>query len=163
MATEADAIIDALAAKLNTGKSIVQTVTTEFESLDTLEKQARKDSSIFPKAIVYPGGSETPQTASTGGSEALGNVAFYRLPVGVDIIIKVGSDAQTEREAALKEMRDLIEVRGATITPERHRIVLPFTSVERLIIYTPSNKRELVLAFATLNFAVDYKYVIGDS
>lgn len=163
MSSQVDGILDALVTKVDDNKSVVQTVTRVIESLDVLERQARQDSSIFPKAVIYVGLSEIPQEGQSRGSNAIGSTVSYRLPISIDLIIKPDTDLQSEREAVIKEVRDIIEVPGATITANNYRIVLPFLSVERGVNYDPANPRAIQLAFGTLNFAIDYDFTMGSS
>jgi len=159
MSSEAYDVIAAVATLIDSNKSVIQTVTTVYQSLDVLEREARETPSIFPKAIIVFGVTETPQT-----NRAIGKTMYYLLPVAVDIYVPEVSDIQLERENCIEEVRNILEADANTlITANQHRIVLPLSSVQRLVTYQSDNPDELILGLASVTFNVDYRYEKGTS
>ena len=159
MSTEAYDIVVAIDSLIDTGKVEIKSVSSIYKTLDELEEEARKTPANFPKAIVWFGASESPDTSQT-----IGSTLRYFLQIGIDIYVIRDTDIQLEREIALKEVRDKIELpANSLLTANNHRIVLPVINVQRLITYESGDPHELVFGLASINFNVMYSFIQGDS
>lgn len=159
MDSEAYLILKDYETKLNADKSLIQTVTTKYMSLDKIRDDMRANPGDYPKVSCSIGGIEIPDTAQT-----VGKAMRYLLPIIADLYVKESSDIQLEASRALKELRDITEKEDNTyFTPNNHSIVLPFTNVQRLITYTATDPLELIIGLSSINFNVRYAYTRGDS
>jgi len=149
--------LEAVQALINTNKSVIKSVSTDYMDLGMIQSEMVTVPANYPKAFVVIGAEEFPV------GDPLGKTMRMRLPMWIDIYLKAGSNLQSEREAAIKEARDIIENPANSVIAGQHRLHTQELLVERLITYTTDNPNEIVVGAASLQFAVDYTYTRGAS
>ena len=149
--------LEAVQTLVNTNKSVIKTVTSEYMDLGAIQEEMSIVPANYPKAFIIIGAEEFPI------DNPIGKVMRMRLPMWIDIYLKAGANLQSEREAAIKEARDIIENPANSVIAGQHRLHTQELIVERLITYTTDNPNEIVVGAASLQFAVDYSYTRGAS
>lgn len=158
--SKANDIITAIHTRFDSGKSFIKVVDQKYILFSEMEQLATQVANQFPRAVVMLNGSEVPIDSSTLGTEI-----NYLLPVAVDLWIVKETDLRADRESAIQEARDIIELPandkwGIADVVQTNEI----TNIDRNIIYnTEVRNPQVVFGFARLEFTVRYKYTKGDS
>jgi hypothetical protein len=155
-------ILNAIETLIDTSKSVINTVQTEYKPLNELIAEAKNTPTNFPKAIVIFGESEIP-VVSEGVRQTIGRTVRYLLPIIIDIYSVKQSDLLQENDEALTEVRNLID-NDTKWTTNNFPTQYPLSLIERAAVFeTTSQKSTIVFGVSSIRFNVLYWFNRGQS
>lgn len=153
-------ILTAIESHINTNKSVIKTVQSEYKPLNELIREARDFPANFPKAIVIFGEEEFPVELL---KQTIGRRVEYMLPIIIDIYSVRDTDLLQENDEALTEVRDLID-NDMKWTANNFPTQYPLLSVQRATVFdTNSTSPSVIFGVSSLGFNVHYWFTRGQS
>lgn len=160
MSSKAYSILTAIESHINTNKSVINTVQTEYKPLNELIKEAKDFPENFPKGIVIFGEAEIPVEPTR---QTIGRRVEYLLPVIIDIYSVKDTDLLQENDEALTEIRDLID-NDTKWTAENFPTQYPLKLIERATVFdTNSTSPSVIFGVSSVGFDVLYWFTRGQS
>lgn len=151
-------IINAVRTTLDSDQAVVTTIEADYRSLADLNRLADHESSTFPRAFVFAGDNEV----EAPEDQVVGTTKRYDLPLVVDCYVLKDTNLVTERENAIKALRDIIELPANQAWTSDVVKTEPKLTVRRAIPWQTPAKVFIIGAFS-IQWNVTYKYAKGAS
>jgi hypothetical protein len=151
-------ISNEIQSTINSSKSVIKTVTDELRPLGEIENPQIVTDAQFPYLTVLIGDLEREREPGV-----IGNTLEFSLPIDIAIYVLRVTNLEAEMDAALTEVRDIVEAPGNfrwnNLAQGTHSFIY-----RRIGPWTTSGRAPTrIFGFIQVGFLVDYSYTRGSS